>query len=200
MIPVRHRRLLLVALPLAALLAACASTPPDATVQVFTPPTPVAAGTTYRLERLPLQASQPGQPALEAAADAVLARAGLRRDDAAPRLSVQVSSAQAVVDGYGWGSPAAVGIGIGSGGGGSSVGVGLGIPIGGGYGGYGGRASQRVDVVMRDLAPGQVVFQSLATGSSGASAVSLLQAALSDFPNAPAGVRRVPLGTRYVVR
>lgn len=195
MIPVRHRRLLVLGLPVAALLAACASTPPDATVQVFTPPPRIAAGTAYRYERLPLQANQPGQPALEAAADAVLARAGLRRDDAAARLSVQLSAAQTVIDGTGWGSPAAVGIGIGGGSGGGSVGVGVGFPIGGGYGGYGGQAFRRVDVVMRDLASGQVVFQSQASGSSRASAVSLLQAALLGFPNSPAGVRRVPLGS-----
>lgn len=187
----RHRRLLVLALPLAALLAGCASTAPEATVQVFTPPPRIAAGTPYRFERLPLQAGQPGQPALEAAADAVLARAGLRRDEAAARLSVQLSATQdRALSGPGWGSPAAVGIGIGGGSGGGSVGVGLGFPIGG----YGTQASQRVDVVIRDLATGQVVFQSQASGSAGASPVSLLQAALRDFPNAPVGGRRVPLG------
>jgi hypothetical protein len=53
--------------------------------------------------------------------------------------------------------------------------------------------SQRVDVLLSDLANGQVVFQSLATGNSGASAATLLEAALRDFPNVPPGTRLVPL-------
>lgn len=196
MIPLRPR--LTGVLALAAMLVACASTPPDATVQVFTPQPPLAAGSTYRYERLPLQAGQPVQAQLEAAADAVLARAGLRRNEAAPRLSVQLTAVQdrpLAGPGWGWGGPS-VGIGIGGGSGGGSVGVGLGFPIGGG--GYGGQASQRVDVVMRDLGSGQVLFQSQASGSANASAVSLLEAALRDFPNAPAGVRRVPLAGAVV--
>lgn len=190
---VPRRRLLLVAVA-AALLAACASTPPEATVQVFTGAPQLPAGSTYRFERLPSQAAQPGQDQLEAAAEAVLARAGLRRDDASPRLSVQLTRREDRV-GYPWGGPywgggPAVGVGIAGGsGGGSSVGIGLGIPIGG----SGVRASQRVDVLMRDRASGQVVYQAQASGGSGASAVSLLQAALRDFPNAPPGTRQVPL-------
>jgi hypothetical protein len=187
-----HRQLL--ALCLAAMLGACASTPPEATVQVFTAQPRLAAGSTYRYERLPSQAAQTTQAELEAAADALLARAGLRRDDAAPRLAVQLSTFRqdpAPYDGgwgWGWGGPA-VGIGIGGGSRGSFGGVGLSFPIGGG--GY--RATQQVDVQVRDLSSGQVVFQSRASGSSGASAVSLLQAALRDFPNTPPGSRQVPL-------
>ena len=190
----RHRHLL--ALCLAALLGACATTPPEATVQVFTAQPRLAAGSTYRYERLPSQAAQPNQAELEAAADALLARAGLRRDDAAPRLGVQLSTSRydlAPYDGgwgWGWGGGPAVGIGIGGGGRSSFAGVGLSFPIGGG-GGY--RSTQQVDVQVRDLSSGQVVFQSRASGSSGASAVSLLQAALQDFPNTPAGMRQVPL-------
>ena len=66
--------------------------------------------------------------------------------------------------------------------------VGLSLPIGGGF-----RPTQHVDVHVRDLSSGQVVFQSRASGGSGASAVSLLQAALRDFPNTPPGSRQVPL-------
>lgn len=188
----RHRYLL--ALCLAAMLGACASTPPEATVQVFTAQPRLAAGSTYRYERLPSQAAQPSQAELEAAADALLARAGLRRDDAAPRLAVQLTTFRqdpAPYDGgWGWGWGPAVGIGIAGGSrGGSAAGVGLSFPIGGG--GY--RATQQVDVQVRDLSSGQVVFQSRASGSSGASAVSLLQAALRDFPNTPPGSRQVPL-------
>ena len=190
----RHRHLL--ALCLAAMLGACASTPPEATVQIFTAQPRLAAGSTYRYERLPSQAAQPNQAELEATADALLARAGLRRDDATARLAVQLTSFRQdpppyYGGGWGWGGGPAVGIGIAGGsGGGGAAGIGLSFPIGGG--GWGG-ATQQVDVQVRDLSSGQVVFQSRASGSSGASAVSLLQAALRDFPNAPAGSRQVPL-------
>lgn len=187
----RHRHLL--TLCLAAMLGACASTPPEATVQVFTTQPRLAAGSTYRYERLPSQAAQPTQAELEAAADALLARAGLRRDDAAARLAVQLTTYRQdpppYDGGWGWGWGPAVGIGIGGGSRGSFGGVGLSFPIGGG--GY--RATQQVDVQVRDLSSGQVVFQSRASGSSGTSAVSLLQAALRDFPNTPPGSRQVPL-------
>lgn len=185
------RRLLV--LSAAALLAACASTPPEATVQVFTGPTQVAPGTTYRYDRLPSQAGQPAQAQLEAAADAALARAGLRRDDAAGQLAVQLTATQDRVagPGYGYGGGPQVGIGIGSGGWGSGVGIGFGIPIGGGGGG--GQASQRIDVQMREMASGRVAYQSQATAGGSASQAALVDAALRDFPNAPAGARQVPL-------
>ncbi|KQT11428.1 hypothetical protein ASG30_06015 [Ramlibacter sp. Leaf400] len=176
----------MLALSGAALLVACVSTPPQATVQVFTGQPQLPPGTTYRFERLPLQAGQPGQDQLEAAADALLARTGLRRDDAAPRLSVQLAATQEMVAGPGWGS--SVGVGIGGGGRGGGIGIGLGFPLGG----YAAQGSQRVDVLMRDLSSGQVVFQSQASGA-GARAVLLLEAALRDFPNAPAGMRQLPL-------
>lgn len=189
MTPFRHRHLL--ALSLAALLGACASTPPDATVQVFTNQPQLAAGTTYRYERLPSQAARPDQAQLEAAADAALARAGLRRDDAAPRLALQVTARQDQVSpgGWGWGGGPAVGVGLGGGSGGGFGGIGLSFPIGG----MGPRATQHVDVQLRDVSNGQVVFQSQASGVSGASTALLVQAALKDFPNAPAGARQVPL-------
>ena len=181
------------ALGLAVLLAGCASTPPQATVQVFTSQPP-AAGATYRYDRLPSQAGQPGQVQLEATADTLLARAGLRRDDAAGRLSVQLAAVQdGAYGGYGGGpvfGGSSVGVGIGGGGRGGGIGIGLGFPLGGGavQGG-----AQRVDVVLRDLPTGQVLFQSQASGSAGVSASALLEAALRDFPNAPTGTRQLPL-------
>ena len=183
------RRPLLV-LPLAALLlAACASGPPQATVQVFTPPVQLAAGATYRHERL---LSQPRQAELESTADALLAQAGLRRDDAAPRLSLQVTASQdQLAGGPYWGGGSSVGVGISGGSGGrGGIGVGLGFPIGGSAVV---RESQRVGVVLRDLGNGQVLYQSQASGDSGVSPVTLLQAALSGFPNAAQGTRQVPL-------
>src|SRR3954466_9396506 len=69
------------------------------------PPAP-----TYRFERLPSQAS-PAQDQVEQMADPALFKAGLRRDDAAPRFSVQVTArVQRVLspwadpyDPWGWG-------------------------------------------------------------------------------------------------
>lgn len=184
-------RRLLLASSLAVLVVACASTPPAATVQVFTPALQWPAGATYRHERLPSQAGQPAQPEMEAAADALLRQAGLRRDDAAPRLSVQL----ALVDDPGsapggwWGGPS-VGVSIGGGSRSSGVGIGLGIPIGG-SGAV--QAARRVEVLMRDLSNGQVVFQSQASGGASARPASLVRAALSDFPHAAPGSRQVPL-------
>lgn len=193
MIRSSHPRLLAVAAT--ALLAACASTPPAATVQVFTSPPQLPAGSTYRYEPLPSQAVQPRRSEMEAAADALLARAGLRRDEAAPRLAVQLAATQDPAMGYGpwggsYGGGSSVGIGISGGGGGGGIGIGFGIPIGG----TGARASQRVDVQIRDLASGRVLFQSQASGRAGAGPVALLQAALRDFPQAQPGTRQVPLG------
>lgn len=187
---IRLRRRPLLCLPLVAMLAACAAPPPQATVQVFTLGAQLSPGSTYRHERLPSHATRPDLPLLEGVADAALARAGLRRVDANARLAIQVTVSQdAVAYAPAWGLPwMSVGIGGGSWGGGG-VGVGLSFPIGGTtvY------PSQRVDVLLRELASGQVVFQSQAGGNSGASAAMLLEAALRDFPNAPPGMRLVPL-------
>lgn len=187
----------LLGLSLAALLAGCAAPPPpQATVRVFALSTQLPAGTTYRHESLPSQAGRPDQAATEGVADVALARAGLRRDDARPRLAVQVTVSHDAV-GYApsWGWPAWANVGIGGsswggGGGSGAVGIGLSFPVGGAPAVY---PSQRVDVVLRDLASGQVVFQSQATSNSGASAPSLVEAALRNFPNVPTGTWVVPL-------
>lgn len=185
-------RRLLLASSLAALLGACASTPPAATVQVFTPAIRFPAGTTFRHERLPSQVGQPVRAEMEAAADMLLGRAGLRRDEAAPRLSVQIAMNEEPGSGAVglWGGPS-VGVAIGGGSRGSGVGIGLGIPIGG-SGAV--QPSRRVEVLLRDLSSGQVVFQSQASGGPGARGASLVRAALSDFPQVSPGMRQVPLG------
>jgi len=185
-------RRLLLASSVAALLGACASTPPAATVQVFTPTVRLPAGTPYRHDRLPSQAGHPAQAEMEAAADLLLGQAGLRRDEAMPRLSVQLTLRDDAGSGpVGlWGGPS-VGVTIGAGSRGSGVGIGLGIPIGG-SGAV--QPSRLVEVLLRDLSNGQVVFQSKASGGPGARGASLVRAALADFAQASPGVRRVPLG------
>jgi hypothetical protein len=82
-------------------------------------------------------------------------------------------------------------VGLGGGGWhGGGVGVGFSFPVGAAAPVY---PSLRVDVVMRDLANGQVVFQSQAMSSSGAGPGLLLDAALGGFPNTPPGIHAVPL-------
>jgi hypothetical protein len=185
----RLRRRQLLGLSLVALLAACAAAPPQALVHVFTPGVQLPAGSTYRHERLPSQAGRPDLGLLEGVADAGLARAGLQRVDTNARLAVQVTVSQdAVAYSPSWG-PASVGVGVGGGSwGGGGVGLGFSFPIGG----TAVYPSLRVDVLLRDLASGQVVFQAQASSNSGANPAMLLDAALRDFPNAPPGTRVVP--------
>ena len=181
------RRLLLPTLAIAALLTACAASPPAAQVQVFAS-AQVVPGSTYRYDRLPSQAGQPSQAALEAAADAVLSGNGLRRDDQAGRFTVQLTATTDAISGVPpWGGPS-VGIGIGGGGGGGGIGFGFGFPIGGSA-----QAAQRVDVQVRDPATGQVVFQSQASGDSRSAPAALVRPALAGFPNGVVGTRSVPL-------
>jgi len=179
----------LAGLSLALLLGACATPPPQATVQVFSPGPQLAPGATYRLDPLPSQAGRPDRPALEAVADTAFARAGLRRSDAGPRLSAQLTVLQDAAPYAPVAGPPWLGLGVGGGSwGGTSAGIGLSFPIGGAAT----SASQRVDVLLRDLTSGQVVFQAQASGA-GASPAALLEAALRDFPQGPAGTRLVPL-------
>ena len=65
----------------------------DNNVQSFSSLPSLPPQPTYRFERLPSQQAAPGQTQLEALADPALFKAGLRRDDAMPQYSVQVSAA-----------------------------------------------------------------------------------------------------------
>ena len=62
----------------------------DSEVRSFGGPTPIAAGASYRFERLPSMAQSPTQDALETATAKVLAGKGLVRNDSNARYTVQV--------------------------------------------------------------------------------------------------------------
>ncbi len=73
-----------------ALLAGCSTTRlVDGQVQSFSTLAAMPAPATYRIERLPSQQT-PAFDAIAALAEQSLARVGLQRDDAAPRLLVQL--------------------------------------------------------------------------------------------------------------
>lgn len=181
-----------------ALLAACATSYKlDNTVQSFSSLPTLPANPAYKFERLPSQLSDPGQGRLEALADAPLFRAGLRRDDASPRYTVQVSAGvQRMVSpwadpwfpGYGWGSFGAFG---------HRRGVGLGMGFGGPFPRYEQPWFRReVAVLMREVASHKVVYESRAFNEglwldNDTVLTAMLDAAMQGFPNVPAGVRRV---------
>jgi hypothetical protein len=167
----------------------------DNDVQSFSGLTALPAQPTYRFERLPSQQS-PAQAQLEAMADPALHKAGLRRDDANPRYSVQVAARLRPVlspwaspwDGWGWGG----------------WGWGAGFAHrhrGFGHVGVFGRMEppwyqREVDIIVRELDSNRVVFESHA-GNDGPWLdntevfPAMFEAALNGFPAPPAGPRRV---------
>jgi outer membrane murein-binding lipoprotein Lpp len=177
------RRSATAAVLLSALLAGCASTYRlDSTVQAFSGLAAMPAQPTYRLERLPSQAQSPEQSRLEALADPALFRAGLKRDDAAPRFAVQVSSRtqQAINSAFagGWGWP-------GFGWGGPPIPTAANTSY-----------QREVNVVVRELAGNKVVYESKAVSdtfylNSDEVLAAMFDAALAGFPNPPQGARRV---------
>lgn len=184
------------ALPAAAavLLSGCSTYLLENNVQSFSGLPALPANATYSFERLPSQANQPGQNTLEALADPALFRAGLRRDDAAPRYTVQVSArVQRVLspwadpwDSWGWGGP---------------WGPHYAFHHPGFWGGPFPRMEQpwfqrEVGVVVREKAGNRVVYETHATSDGpwlDQSVVlpAMFDAALQGFPNPPQGVRRV---------
>lgn len=153
-------------------------------------------GAKYRFERLPSQVHNPEAGLAERQAQAAMTAVGLVRDDAGASLSVMVgfSGAQYLADP--WGRPLAPGwtpygnIAIGSGFG-SHIGLGMGMrfPPPTHY-------RREVSLIMRDLKSGQVVYETRASHSGPWSDSVpifgiLFQAALANFPNPPAGPRRV---------
>lgn len=163
------------------------------------------ANPTYRFEWLPSQRGHPQQLQLESWADAALFQAGLRRDDAAPRYSVQVdASLQRMLSPWadpwlGWGGWSGWSLGAGWGRH-HPRGVGLGLTFGDPWFP---RTDQiwyhrEVRVLVRELAGNQVVYETRAINDgpwldNAAVFPAMFQAALQGFPNPPPGVRRVDI-------
>jgi hypothetical protein len=189
--------LLLLAASATALLAGC-STPRivDGRVQSFSTLAAVPAPATYRIERLPSQQVPPFEP-IAALADQALARAGLQRDDAAPRLLVQVGVQADTVPRYDpFGGP----YGPHPWGFGGWHGRGWGVGVGGIWrmGDPTPLHRRAVSVVMRDAATQAVVYETSAVHedvwvSDPAVYGVLLDAALQGFPQPPEGPRQVRL-------
>lgn len=171
-----------------ALLSGCASTYLlDNNVQSFSGLPALPANTAYRFERLPSQA-HPGQAQLEALADPALHRVGLRRDDASPRYSVQVTARMQRVlspwaEPWGWGG-----------------GFAFGGPHSGHWGPFPRMESpwyqREVAVIVREIADNRVVYESRASNDgpwldTNTVLPAMFDAALQGFPNAPAGPRKV---------
>ena len=164
----------------------------DNNVQSFSSLPSLPPQPTYRFERLPSQQASPGQTQLEALADPALFKAGLRRDDAMPNYSVQVSARvqQAL-------SPWADPWDRWGGWGGGFAGRGIGI----GFGGTFPRMERpwfvrEVAVVVRELPSNRVVYETHAFndgpwGNNATVLPAMFDAALQGFPVAPAGLRRV---------
>lgn len=184
---------------LAAVLAGCATGYRlDNQVQTFSQLAAVPAQPTYRFERSLSQQADPAQQALEALADPALHRAGFRRDDAAPRYSVQVSARTDRTispwadpwDRWGWG-----GFGWGVGLSGRHIGIGFGgpFPRQDSYWFH-----REVSVVVRELATNRVVYETHAVNDgpwvdNRTVIPAMFEAALQGFPSPPPGPRRVDI-------
>lgn len=172
----------------------------DNNVQSFSSLPALSANPSYRFERLPSQQASPAQAQLEALADPALFKVGLRRDDAAPQYSVQVTArVQQALSPWadpwdGWG---------GLGGWGGRHGR-----FGAGFGGPFPRMERpwyqrEVGVIVRELPSNRVVYETHAGnvgpwGDNPSVLPAMFDAALQGFPNAPAGMRQVNIqvGTR----
>ncbi|MFC5500380.1 DUF4136 domain-containing protein [Caenimonas terrae] len=175
----------------AAALAGCATSfVVDSNVQSFSSLAALPAQPTYRFDRLPSQQAFQFQGQIEAMADPALFKAGLRRDDAAPQLGVQVTArVQRVLSPWAWADPWDEWGGL----------PGW-HPWHGAFGPFP-RAEQpwyhrEVGIVVRELPTGRVVYETHAVSDgpwSDNAAVfpAMFDAALQGFPSAPAGVRQV---------
>ncbi len=182
----------------AAVLAGCATTHVvDSDVRSYSTLTALPQPPTYRLERLPSQAAHAASfNTIEALAQQSLARVGLQRDDANARLVLQISAQGSYVRpawpyyndpfygpfGWGWG-------------------VGYGRRMGWGFGGsWMDRPPtlhrREVSLVLRDAATQKIVYETSAVyedvwTDDPAIFGILFDAALTGFPQPPAGPRQV---------
>lgn len=175
------------------LLAGCATSYTlDNTVQSFSQITALPTPATYRFERLPSQ-QDINQPQLEALADTALNTAGLRRDDASPRYSVQIAARVARTVSP-WADPwDRFGMGFGGGWGWRRH---WGYGVSAGYAPEPSWFHREVDVLVRDLSNNRVVYESRAISDGpffdGAKVFpAMFAAAMQGFPNAPRGPRQV---------
>jgi hypothetical protein len=169
----------------------------DNQVESFSQLQGLPAQPTYRFERTLSQQADPAQQALEALADPALHRAGLRRDDAAPRYSVQVAARvdrtlSPYVDPWGgWGWPGGWGLGFG----GRGVGIGFGGPFPRGDSYW---IHREVSITMRELGSNRVVYETRAVNDgpwmdNQSVLPAMFDAALQGFPTPPPGPRRVDI-------
>lgn len=186
----------------ACVLTACASGPGTVDADVRTsaaqaPGNAVLQGARYRFERGPQVAGQPAPERLEALAQAALARVGAVRDDAQPRVSVQVGGYVNAYwrDDYGGLSNPRVSLGLGLGHGwrGGGIGLGLGWPM---WDTSIPAYVSEVSLLMRDLQTGQIVYDTRARHDGPRHdtdnvLAALFVAALEGYPQPATAVRRV---------
>lgn len=168
----------------------------DVVSVVAVPPGMSLQGAKYRFERLPSQRDNPEAGLAEQQAEAAMAAVGLVRDDAGAQISVLVSFSGAQYLADPWGRPLPPGwtpfghVHMGNGLGPQfGLGMGMRFPPPTHY-------HREVGLIMRHLQSGQVVFETRATHDGpwrdhSTIFAALFQAALANFPNPPAGLRRV---------
>jgi len=170
----------------------------DSEVISFVPEStaPITVPATYRFERLPSQqARAPQQAQLESLAVPVLSRFGLHRDDQAPQYSVQIEVRVQRELYEPWESPwfgvshhHFIGFGMGRFGRGAAVAIHSDFPT----------YRREVAVVLRSVTGNQIVYESHAQhegrwSDDPAVVSAMLQAALTGFPKAPPGLRKVDI-------
>ena len=174
----------------AAVLAGCSTGPRivEGQVQSFSTLAAMPAPATYRLERLPSQQTPSFEP-IAALAEQALARVGLTRDDAAPRLLVQIGVQADTVPRYdpypAWGF-------------GGWYGRGWGMQGAWRFGELPPLHRRAVSLMVRGAATQTVVYETSAVHedvwvSDPAVFGVLFDAALNGFPKPPPGGRQVRL-------
>ena len=190
----RRSHLLLAAL-VAVFATGCASTRAvDSAVQSYSTLTALPAPATYRLELLPSQQADSAKFAtIESQAQQALQKVGLQRDDAHGKLVVQIAAQARYTTPENWpyysrGPGWSWGLGYGRGGWGMGMGAMFDRPPT--------LLHRSVSVVMRDAGSQKIVYETSATHEEVWSNDALIfgvlfDAALSGFPQPPAGARQI---------